>query len=177
MSTGPMIAAAGRLGYQTGLKMLEGIKAERFARLPVGNLGVVPTNHPAWVFGHLGLYGPHLLTLLGHADDAEKLAAPKTWDTLFGMGSTCQDDPAGDVYPSMNKIVEQFERSYDAALKATQNADDAVFMKINPNEKMRDRFPTVGTAVTFMLTTHPALHLGQVSAWRRIEGLGSALGF
>lgn len=177
MSTGSIIAAAGQIGFNTATQMLDGIDPERFARLPLGEIGVVPTNHPAWAYGHLGLYGPTVLKSLGDQDAAEKHAAPKGWDALFGMGSECRDDPDGSIYPPMSKIVGQFTRSHEAMLAAIQAADDAAFEKAQPNEKMRDRFPTVGASVAFMLTTHVALHVGQVSAWRRMEGMGTALGF
>ncbi|MEM7576420.1 MAG: DinB family protein [Planctomycetota bacterium] len=176
MSTGTIIAATGRLTFSTAQQMLGDIPADRFGRLPAADVGVVPTNHPAWVYGHLGLYGPHILTFLGD-ERADRLAAPDGWVPLFGMGSTCSNDVEGTHYPPMSEIVEQFNRSYEAALDATQRADDAVFEKAQPREDLRERFPTVGAFVNFMLTTHVALHVGQVSAWRRIEGMGSALGF
>ncbi|MEM1446104.1 MAG: DinB family protein [Planctomycetota bacterium] len=178
MSTGSMIAAAGRIGFTTAQQMLTDIKPERFARLPMGEVGAVPTNHPAWVYGHLGLYGNYVLTLLGDQAGTDAVAAPDEWNPLFGMGSACQDDPEGTIYPAMNAIVEQFDRCHTATLEALEKTTDpAVFETVNPNEQMRDRFPTVGAAATFMITTHLALHVGQVSAWRRMEGLGSALGF
>ncbi|MEM1099682.1 MAG: DinB family protein [Planctomycetota bacterium] len=178
MSTGTMIAAAGRLGFTTAQQMLTDVKPERFARLPMGEVGAVPTNHPAWVYGHLGLYGNYVLTLLGDEEGAQAVAAPEEWHPIFGMGSACTDDPDGTTYPGMATIVEQFDRCHAAALAALENVrEPAVFEAANPNEQMRDRFPTVGAAATFMVTTHLALHIGQVSSWRRMEGLGSALGF
>lgn len=177
MSTGTMIAAAGRLGFTTAQQMLTDVKPERFARLPMGEVGAVPTNHPAWVYGHLGLYMPHVIRYAGDKTAADELTAPDGWDGLFGMGSTCQDDPDGTLYPQMPEVVDQFERGFEAALNAVERADGAVFELAQPNESLRERFPTVGASITFMLTTHVALHIGQVSAWRRMEGLGSALGF
>jgi hypothetical protein len=35
-------------------------------------------------------------------------------------------------------------------------------------------FPTIGGAVNFLLVGHVQMHLGQVSTWRRVMGLGSA---
>jgi folate-binding protein YgfZ len=64
----------------------------------------------------------------------------------------------------------------DAACAYVRTLDDAVFARENPNEKVRSRFPTVGTAIAFMLTSHVMMHFGQVSAWRRCYGLPSAMG-
>lgn len=175
MSFGSIVAHAGRLTYDSALKMAADIPAERFARLPHGEVGAVPTNHPAWVYGHLSLYAPYVVKYAGDTEPAEALAAPEEWQDRFGMGSECLDDASGERYPDKAEIMAQFERGYAAALEATERAEDALFLAANPNEKMRERFPTVGTAIVFMLTTHTALHAGQVSAWRRMEGLGSAL--
>jgi len=41
----------------------------------------------------------------------------------------------------------------------------------NPNPRLKDGLPTVRDAVSFLLTGHLALHLGQLSAWRRMTGL------
>ncbi|MEM8782243.1 MAG: DinB family protein [Planctomycetota bacterium] len=177
MSTASVIVATGRTTLSTVQKMLEGIAPERFARLPVSGAGVVSTNHPAWVYGHLGLYGSHVAKYAGDAATAEAVAAPEGWADLFAMGSVCQDDPDGTIYPAMTTIVEQFGRAYEAALRSVERADDAVFDREQPREELREMWPTVGASINFMLTTHLAVHAGQVSGWRRIEGLGSAFKF
>lgn len=40
-----------------------------------------------------------------------------------------------------------------------------------PDERYREVFPTLGHAVLHILTVHTAIHLGQISAWRRAMGL------
>jgi hypothetical protein len=37
-------------------------------------------------------------------------------------------------------------------------------------------FPTVADMIAHLMTTHPCVHLGQLSAWRRYYGLPSVLG-
>ncbi len=172
---GPMIATTGRITLGAAKMFLSDIEPERFARLPQGDVGAVPTNHPAWVYGHLGLYGARLTEQLGQTEQADAIKAPDAWDELFGKGSTCRDDAQGDIYPVMDAIVSQFETSFTAMLAAIEAADDATFAKTNPHEPSRDRFPTVGVLAAFLAGGHPMMHLGQVSAWRRMEGLGSAL--
>ena len=175
MSTGSTIATIGRLSLSFGETLLTDIKPDRFARLPEGQVGLIPTNHPAWAYGHLGLYGSAVCSMLGEDEAAKELAAPEDWDPLFKAGATCQDDPEGSLYPDMKAITEQFIRSMNGMLACAERADDAVFLQTTPIERMRERFPTIGVAVTFMAGSHAMLHLGQVSAWRRIEGLGSAM--
>jgi hypothetical protein len=40
--------------------------------------------------------------------------------------------------------------------------------------RMKELFPTVGAAVNFLVVGHTQSHLGQISVWRRLMGLGSA---
>lgn len=175
MSTGHTIAEIETFSLKFGELLLDGIEPGRFARLPEGKVGLIPTNHPAWVYGHLGLYGTYLCTMVGHEDAAQRCAAPDGWDKLFGHGSPCEDDADGSRYPDRDAILAQLRSSTAVAAEALRDADDAVFEQENPVERMRERFPTVGIATTFLAGSHAMMHYGQVSAWRRIEGLGSAM--
>jgi hypothetical protein len=40
---------------------------------------------------------------------------------------------------------------------------------------LRDSLPTVGDLLAHLMTTHPAAHLGQLSAWRRACGKSEVL--
>ncbi|MEO0630202.1 MAG: hypothetical protein AAFY46_05680, partial [Planctomycetota bacterium] len=60
-------------------------------------------------------------------------------------------------------------------LMPEHRVDDAALAAPTPVERYRQRFPTVMCAVDFLITSHQMLHLGQLSAWRRIKGLGSAM--
>ena len=54
--------------------------------------------------------------------------------------------------------------------------DDSVLAGPNPVEGVfKERFPVLGQAVLFLCNNHQMMHLGQISAWRRVMGLGSAM--
>ncbi len=58
------------------------------------------------------------------------------------------------------------------ALRSTPND---VFQQPNPVEgRTRDLFPTIGAVQACSCGGHMMMHLGQVIAWRRMEGLGAA---
>jgi len=47
-------------------------------------------------------------------------------------------------------------------------------LQANPmGGRMSEMFPTMGSAVMFMCGSHMQMHLGQISAWRRVMGMGS----
>jgi hypothetical protein len=153
------------LGYADVL--LKDVPSAKFAVKPRG----IDTNHPAFIYGHLALYPERLLDLIGRTDLAQPDA---TFTDLFAAGKPCVDDPAGTVYPAMDAIVGRFRTRYEAVLTPLAEAKDEVFHRPNPNERMRDRFPTVGLACAFLVNGHLMMHLGQMSAWRRCMGMPSA---
>jgi len=125
-------------------------------------------NHPAWVVGHIATSLSTGLKLCGK----EPLIAGE-WGKLFGKGSTVTCGCEG--YPGKTELVDAMRAGWAALSDAYVNADDSVLEAENPYEPMRERFPKVGHMVTFLLTGHPAVHLGQVSSWRRAAGYGSAM--
>ncbi|TVQ75307.1 MAG: DinB family protein [Phycisphaeraceae bacterium] len=154
------------LGYAD--RLLVGITPDNFARMPKG----VETNHPAFNFGHLAIYPEPMLRTLGRDD----LAIDEShYADIFGMKSQCKDDPEGNIYPHMTEVVERFRTRHEVVLGVLAETDDEVFGKTNPVEGMRERFPTIGAMTAFMLGGHAMMHLGQISAWRRCMGLGSAM--
>lgn len=163
-----VILPAARTSRALGEALLKGVRTEDFARHPKGVL----TNHPAWVYGHLSIYPDWMLGMIGKPE----LTRPREgFEPLFANKTECKDDPSGTIYPAMETITSHFMERMDAVIKAVAETDDAVFAKPNPSDAMKDRFPTVGAMVSFMLGSHCMMHLGQVSAWRRIMGLGSAM--
>ena len=62
---GHVIADSLQLSVGYAERLLAGIPAERFARLARFGGEVVESNHPAFVLGHLALYGPRIATQLG----------------------------------------------------------------------------------------------------------------
>lgn len=164
------IAATGKRPRGYAERALAGIPSEKFARKPVVGGVTIETNHPAFVYGHLALYPARVFALLGQ--DAGAAGTPPAWTDLFKAGAPCRDDPQGTIYPKMAEITSAFMRNYDAALAAVAKADDAVFARPLPDENYRQHFPTIGIAALVFLNNHVAMHMGQVSAWRRCMGLG-----
>lgn len=172
---GRMIANAGHISVFYAEAMLKDLTPDRFARLAVGSDGKrVQSNHPAWVYGHLAMYSSRCMDVLGLPQGVT--ARPAGWEELFKNGSPCKDDPDGTIYPAMEAIASHCLTGYKAVLAALPEVPDEVFSRPNPGEgRMKELLPTAGALVTFLTTGHPMSHIGQVSAWRRFMGLGSAM--
>jgi hypothetical protein len=174
---GESIARLGQATMGVAQMMLKEVTAEIFARQPKDAEGrTINCNHPCFVLGHLSIYPDKTLGMLGL--ESEHTKNPEGFADLFAAGKPCQDDPAGVIYPSMETVIEHFTRSHEALLQALPTIPEERFAVENPNEGMRTRLglQTLGEALTFLVTSHAQMHLGQLSTWRRVMGLGSAMG-
>ncbi len=154
-------------------RMLKDVPADKFARFAAPGGHVVTSNHAAFVLGHLSLYGPRIVRELG--GDVSQLAPPPKFETVFSRETQCLDDVDGTIYPAMADVTAFFFQGYDAAKEALKAASDELLQRDNPMEgRMRELFPTMGSMHAFLVGGHIMMHLGQVSAWRRMQGLAPA---
>ncbi len=170
-SLGNVMADSLELSVGYAERLLKDVTPATFARFASPGGMPIESNHPAFVYGHLSLYGPRILTQLGLSG----ADAPAEFDAVFSKDAKCVDDPAGSVYPAMATVTESFFGGYKAAVAALRAASDDAFQKPNPMEgRMATLFPTLGSLQTFYCGGHIMMHLGQISAWRRMMGLGAA---
>lgn len=172
----PTISAAivesANLSLAYAERLTKELPTELFARLAPGANGPVMSNHPAFVFGHLQIYAPRIIAELGN--DASPYQPSEQDLGLFLNGVTCVDDPDGTIYPPMSVIMERFFRAHRAAIATIAETSDEIYASPNPNEKMRSKFATMGSMHAFYMGGHIMMHLGQVSAWRRMLQLPPA---
>ena len=170
-SLGNVIADSLQVSLGYGERLLKDVPAERFARFAAPGGVSVASNHPAFVFGHLSLYAPKILLQIGHPSPR----LPEHFEVRFSKDATCIDDVDGDLYPARDEIVEFFLEGHRMVMAALRSTPDDAFQRPNPAEgRMRELFPTIGSVQAFYCGGHMMMHLGQVSAWRRMEGLGAA---
>lgn len=153
-------------------RLLAGVTPAMFARFPVADGKAVATNHPCFVFGHLALYPAKFLENAGL--DAASLAVPKRYTDVFSAGVECRDDADGTTYPAMEEVVAHFRKGHADLFARIREMDDAALAAPPALERARAFLPTLGAVGTFYFLGHTMMHLGQVSAWRRMMGLGAA---
>lgn len=153
-------------------RLLAGIPAEQFGKFADFGDRVVESNHPAFILGHLSLYPCRVVVDLGK--DATAVTPSDNFVKLFNKEAKCVHDADGTIYPAMEEIVKAFRLAYERATEVLDAASDSAFQTPNSNEAMRAKFPTTGAMHTFYMGGHFMVHMGQLSAWRRMMGLGAA---
>jgi hypothetical protein len=170
-SLGNVIADSLQLSLGYADRLLKDVAASRFPRYAAVGGTIVESNHPAFVYGHLSLYAPKILRQIGHPAPG----IPDQFEVRFSKEATCVDDPDLDLYPAMAEVVEFFTEGHRMVSAALRSTPDDVLQQPNPAEgRMKELFPTIGSVQVFYCGGHMMMHLGQVSAWRRMEGLGAA---
>ena len=121
-------------------------------------------NHPAWILGHLAFSCAQGQDTLGG-----EMELPPAWVALFGPGSKITASRAD--YPSKDELLRAVEQGFEGLrqMVAAATAEQLGHPSTNPYTK--DALPTIKEGVAFLLTGHLGVHLGQLSAWRRMIGL------
>lgn len=140
-------------------RLVADVPDERFAEQPPGL-----TNHPAWVIGHLAM---SLQAMGGELGLTTWL--PKDWPSQFGTGSIPTSDRPS--YPSKQELLENLEEGRRRLAVALLSVSENVLSAPLPDVRYQPLFPTLGHAVTHILGAHAAVHVGQVTVWRRAIGL------
>ncbi|MDA7950967.1 MAG: DinB family protein [Pirellulaceae bacterium] len=149
-------------GYM--MKLLEDIPEEKMATF---SHGIV--NHPAWQIGHLVTSGNYALEIAGH----DRLV-PDTWQEIFGIGSEPVEDSS--KYPSKAELLEAYAAVHERVKEVLPQVDPALLTAEVTDEGIREYFGTNDLLLSFILGAHEGVHAGQLSAWRRSQGMPHVFG-
>lgn len=121
-------------------------------------------NPPAWILAHLAVVNDYALKNLG-----EQRVAPAEWHKRFRPGASPTADPA--PLPSKAELIETLETGRRRIVEAVEKVDPEKMAQPQNSDFFKNSpIKTVGDVIGHLLTTHFAFHLGQISAWRRVEG-------
>lgn len=141
-------------GY--GDMLLADVEPEDMCRQPVAGM-----NHPAWIVGHLAMSADQ------HSVSAGGRRELKAWGERFGFGS--EPTAEADAYPGKDELIEAWHDANERLIAAAQSATEAQ-LAAPTHGPLGEAYPTVAHFLTFSMTGHTSLHLGQLSAWRRADG-------
>ncbi|MBI3840307.1 MAG: DinB family protein [Planctomycetia bacterium] len=153
------VLRAAAVNQQYARKLVADIPDDKMAAQPAPGM-----NHAAWILGHLTFVADSMIRIFD-----QPFLMPKEWVELFNVASKPTSDRAR--YPSKAALLEAYEKAYARLTETVKAAPSEAFEREFPNPKLRPTLPTVGVAMVHILTSHHALHLGQLSAWRRAMGM------
>jgi len=145
-------------------KLVQDLDPQQMVAQPAANADA-PANHPAWVLSHLNVYLPVICSII----KGEEFEDPKPHK--FGMLSK----PVSDVneYADKNELVAEFVAGHNQVAELLGNADDSIFAQAVMLPRWKEFMPNAAAALPYLMLNHENGHLGQISAWRRIQGLPS----
>jgi hypothetical protein len=159
MNASPLLHTwAMNLGYAK--RLVADIPDDRMALQPAPEM-----NHAAWVLGHLACTADMLGAMIG-----AKPVCPTDWASRFDWNSTPSSDAAR--YPAKAALLQALEDAHAAIAAALPSIPEFRWQEATPLEAVRGFLPTLGDCFVFVMAAHENMHLGQLSAWRRVQGLG-----
>jgi hypothetical protein len=121
-------------------------------------------NPPVWILGHLLLGDTYLLHLL----KVRELGADFT-ELLSKYGP----NSSGGIYDSKQFLVEKLTKTGSLRCEAVRQMND--LDEALPDETLAERQPTIAHHLQ-MLIFHEGHHCGQLSSWRKLQGLSAVKG-
>jgi hypothetical protein len=123
------------------------------------------TGHSAlWLLGHMAVsvdYGRMVLGL-------ERIC-PAKWMVAFGTGSSDEIKNSGKY--DIKQMIETIRTGYPGLQEAAANADPDAMQQPHQVEVLKgSKLVTNADVLAHLLTTHFAMHAGQLSYWRRLQG-------
>lgn len=155
---------AWKKNLEYGPKLVADLSDEQMALQPAPE-GKLPANHPAWVFSHLNVYIPIIASIIKN----ETFEDPKPHP--FGMLSKPESDRS--IYASKDQLMDEFIRGHEEVAQLLAEADDSIFENQIQLPRWQEIMPTAAVALPYLMFNHENGHFGQVSAWRRIQGMPS----
>lgn len=116
-----------------------------------------------WLVGHLAVTGD----FARHLCDSAPLC-PRQWRSAFNAGSQPSLDAAD--YPSMSSLRSTMVAVYTDLCLIAATADPARLAGPNPYAAARASFPGAGDFVAYLMSSHLAYHVGQLTEWYAITG-------
>lgn len=114
---------------------------------------------PAWILGHLLLGDTYLLSLL----KVRELSADfSNWLNKYGPNSS------GENYDSKQFLVERLTETGNLRSESVRQLND--LNEPMPDETLARTQPTIGHHL-HVLVFHEGHHCGQLSSWRKLQGL------
>lgn len=125
-------------------------------------------NPPIWILGHLLLGDIYLLSMLNN----QELSADFI-NLLSKYGPNSNQTSNIENYDSKKNLVQRLTETNFQRLEAISKMKNTE--QPTPDENLAQTQPTIGHHLQ-MLVFHEGHHCGQISSWRKLQGLSAVKG-
>ena len=119
-------------------------------------------NSPGWCLGHLVVEDDYALRNLG----IERLS-PIDWDNYFLMRATGMN--SANNLPSKESLTIELDRVYTRLREVAVDFTTEFLSAECHSEFLKGILPSEGLWYSHILTTHNAIHAGNIAIWRRVN--------
>lgn len=130
-------------------------------------LQVKKINSPGWCLGHLAVE-----TDAAYRHLKSPGIVPEEWYRLFYF--TSPPLVVNPDLPEKNLLTDALDEVFRQLESAMELQPESFWERDCHSDFLRNHLPTEGDWYHHILTTHPAMHAGNIAAWRRMRGLGPA---
>ncbi len=121
-------------------------------------------NPPVWILGHLIVTMNRVPAFLGLPT-----VGPAEYGVWFGPNSKLDAMPAD--LPTKSQLLAHLSELSERILVELPKLNDDDLTKPNTTGFRPEQLPTMRDVFEVLMLTHPMLHVGQLSVWRRLQGL------
>ena len=147
---------------QQTLNLVEDLREEQMiAQAAAGE------NSPAWILGHILLGDLYLLSLLKTQSLSDDF-----FEFLEKYGPASKPNSSAGFYESKQILIERLKRTNTLRLDSIRRMTPEDLAQPTPDETLARSQPTLEHHL-FALAVHEGHHGGQLSAWRKSQGLQS----
>ncbi len=79
---------------------------------------------------------------------------------------------AAGADPTKAVLLKALEAAHSGVAVALPSVPEARWSEPTPVEEVPGVLPTLGDSFVFVMAAHENMYLGQLSAWRRVQGMG-----
>ncbi len=153
-----------RKNQDYAVRLTHDLTDEQMILQPAGERDMT-VNHPAWCLSHLNVYLPVIEGVI----QGQAFEDPK--GHRYGMESRPLLSAA--EYAPLSEIIQAWNAGHDTICALLETQDETVFERPVQMERWATVMPTAGVCLPYLMLNHENIHLGQISAWRRVLGLPS----
>ncbi|MEM6321865.1 MAG: DinB family protein [Bacteroidota bacterium] len=124
-------------------------------------------NSAGWILGHICVEADDVISRLASNGAFGEL--PPTWQKWFRNAWGKIEELEG--LPAKEELVNTLNRRYEALGKAYLKLSDDQRMAEHPSKFLRDILTTTDAWFAHHLTTHIAMHCGNIVVWKKLIGL------